>query len=260
MPSVSSLNACASRGRAGAGRALYELGHLVAAQAADPQPHRGVGAAQVGQCLGERRGDVGVGVAEGGEHEQARVAGRAGEVAQEQERRRVRPVDVLEDQQHGPVEAGEHVGDRGVQPVALGVRVRRRGLRQVVELGPQLGQQPRQLAAGAADGGAQLGRVKRADELLERLDERAVRRAHVGVAAAVEHERALGGGLGGELAHEPALAGPRLAAEQDDAAAGVFGPRHQLAQRRQLRRASDERERRREAKGAGRRSVEHDQT
>ena len=57
--------------------------------------------------------------------------------------------------------------------------------------------------------GAQDVRVGVPHELVERLDERAVRRPHDRVAGAVEHERALVGDLARELAHEPALARSR---------------------------------------------------
>ena len=77
-----------------------ELGDLLAREAGDPHPDDGVGAAQVGERLGQRLGDVGLGVAERDEHQQPRAARRPRQVAQEQECRRVSPVPVLEDEQH----------------------------------------------------------------------------------------------------------------------------------------------------------------
>ena len=72
-----------------------------------------------------------------------------------------------------------------------------------------------------------------------------------GVAGAVEDERPLPGGLVGELAHEPALARPRLAAQERDPAPLAPGPRHQGAQERQLAGPADEGEGRRQAQRAG---------
>ena len=75
-------------------------------------------------------------------------------------------------------------------------------------------------------------------ELVERLDERAVGGGNHRVARAVEHERAVARRLGGELAHEAALARAGLAAEQDDAPALALCTRQQRAQPLQLGRAA----------------------
>ena len=71
---------------------------------------------------------------------------------------------------------------------------------------------------------AQLVGIGGSRQVVERLDERPVRRAHDGVARAVEDERAVARRLGGELADEPALARARLAAEQDDPASLALRP------------------------------------
>ena len=106
LPPVSSPIARASSGWPGAGVALrgvaQELADVVVGQAGEAQPDDVVGAAQVGERLRERLRDVGLGVAEGGEQQHARVAGGAREVAQEQEGRGVGPVAVLEDEQDRP--------------------------------------------------------------------------------------------------------------------------------------------------------------
>ncbi len=231
--------------------AADELGHVAVGEPGEPQPHDVV-AAQVGERLRQRVGDVRLGVAVGGEHEDPRLGG-AREMAQEQERRCVGPVRVLEHEQGRtlPRDAGEQVGHGAVQAVALGVRVGVDGRRQLAEPRAEVGQEPDQLAARGARRLAQLGRGERPGELVERLDERPVGRAHHGVAGAVEHEQAVARRLGGELAHEPALARSRLAAEQRDAAALAVGTRNQRAEPLQLRGATDERERRGDAQGAG---------
>ena len=119
--------------------------------------------------------------------------------------------------------------------MALGVRVGVDRCRQVADAGRQVGEQPRELAARRAQRDAQLGGVDDAGGVLERLDERPVRRAHDRVAGAVEDERAGPGRLGRELAHQAALARAGLAAEQDDAAALALGHRHERPQRLELR-------------------------
>jgi hypothetical protein len=158
-------------------------------------------------------------------------------------------VPVLEHEEHRPPPAHgrEQVGHRRVEAVALGVGVRLDGLRAH----RQLRQQPRQLSAGRAERGLQLLRVDLAGEVVERLHERPVRRVHDRVARAVEHERAAGRRLAGELAHEPALARARLAADDHHPAALPLRPGHQAAERGQLARAPDERERRRVGQGSG---------
>jgi hypothetical protein len=232
--------------------AAHELVHLLAGEAAQPQPDDVVGAPQVGERLRERLRDVGLGVAERRQQHHASVAGGPRQVAQEQERRRVCPVAVLEDEQHRPAaDAGQQVGHRGVQPVALGVGIGLDRRRQIRHAERQVRQQPRQLTAGDAERRPQLDRIDDARQVVERLDERPVRRAHDGVAGAVEDERAGGRRVVGELPHEAALARAGLAGQQNDPAALAVGHRHQRAQRLQLRRAADEGERRREAERAG---------
>jgi hypothetical protein len=67
----------------------------------------------------------------------------------------------------------------------------------------------------------------------------------------VEHERAGVRVLGGQLAHQPALARAGLPADERDAASVAGGARQQPAQRLELGRATDERKRRRQAQRAG---------
>ena len=256
LPSVSSRIARASSGGTSSEprRQPDELGHLVAREPGEAQPHDVV-PAQVGERLRERLRHVGLGVAEGGEQEHARRPG-PDEMAQEVERRGVGPVAVLEHEQRRPApgDAREHVGDRRVEPVALRVGV---GVGRAWTLGGarrQLGQEARESFAPAH---AQLVGAHRPRQLAERLDERPVRRVNHGVAGAVEHERAVARGLGGELAHEPALAGAGLAADQDRPAAFPGGARHEQAQPLELGGTPDERERRGDAERTE--QVRHDQ-
>ena len=113
----------------------HEFGHLVARQPSQPQAHDVLGAAQVGQRLAQRLRHVGV--AEGGQHQQARAGAAARQVPQQAERRPVGPVRVLEHEQHRAVLADprQQVGDRGVQAVADRVRV------GVGRFAPEFGQQ-----------------------------------------------------------------------------------------------------------------------
>ena len=64
------------------------------------------------------------------------------------------------------------------------------GAGQVADAGRQVGEQPRELAPRRAQRDAQLGWVDDARGVLERLDERPVRRTHDRVAGAVEDEHA----------------------------------------------------------------------
>ncbi len=233
-------------GRAGADLAARgagdELGHLVVGEAAELEAHDVVGAAQVGERLGERLRHVGVGVAEGAEQQQARVGGGAHEMAQEQERRGVGPVPVLDHEQHRAPAAdrGEQVGHGRVQPVALGVGIGLDGGRQLADRGREVGQQAGELAGGRAEGCAELVGVDYAREAVEGLDEGPVGRAHDRVAGAVEDERALARRRGGELADETALARAGLAADEHDAAALALGAWHQRLERLELGGAPDE--------------------
>ena len=138
-----------------------------------------------------------------------------------------------------------------MQPVALGVGVGPDRGRETADPGAEVGKQPGELAAAGAERGAQLVGLGGPRELVERLDEGPVGRAHLRVAGAVEDERAVVRRLGGELAHEPALARAGLAAQQDHAAALPVGARHERAESFQLGGAADEREGRGETERTG---------
>jgi len=67
---------------------------------------------------------------------------------------------------------------------------------------------------------------------------------HVRIARAVQDQRTVSGGVGGELAHQAALAGSRLPADQDYTPTFAFGPGEERPELLQLGRATDERKRR----------------
>ena len=84
------------------GRPLDELADLDRRQPLQPQRHDALGAAQVDQRRRELGRHVGLEVAERGHEQHAGVGRRAGQVAQQEQRRRVRPVRVLEHDQERP--------------------------------------------------------------------------------------------------------------------------------------------------------------
>ena len=167
-------------------------------------------------------------------------------MAQEHERGRVRPVAVLEHEQQRLAATGarEEVGHRRVQAMALGVGVGGHRRRQPTDASGQVGKQPGQLATRAAEIRTEHVGVGVASELIERLGEGTVGGVHNSVAGAVEHEHPFGGDLVRQLAHEAALARSGLAAHQCEPTALPGLARKERSQRRELRRASDERRRR----------------
>ena len=128
-----------------------------------------------------------------------------------------------------------------MQAMALGVGVGGHRRRQPTDASGQVGKQPGQLAAGAAEVRTEYVWVGAANELLERLGEGTVGRLHHGVAGAVEHEHPFGGELVRQLPHEPALARAGLAAHQREPTTLPGLARNEHPQRRELRRATDER-------------------
>ena len=177
-----------------------------------------------------------------------------------QQRGGVRPVAVLEHQQQRSPAAGRHqqVADGRVQAMPLGVLVGHDRLRQVADVAAQVRQQPGQLAPARPQVGAQLGRIAGPHQLVERLHERPVGGADHGVAGAVQHQRAVLRRLVGDLADEPALARPGLAADQGDAAALALRARQQRPQRGHLAGTVHEREGRLQAQRPGQRGVGDD--
>ena len=164
-------------------------------------------------------------------------------MAQQHERGCIRPVAVLEhEQQRLPATgAREEVGHRRVQTMALGVGVggHRRG--QPTDASVQVGKQAGELAARAAEVRTEHIGVGAANELVERLGEGTVGRVHHGVAGAVEHEHAFAGDPVRQLPHKAALTRAGLAAQQCEPTTLSGLARNKDPQRRELRRAADER-------------------
>jgi hypothetical protein len=224
------------------GGAADQVGDLLPREPGETHSHDVVGAAQVGKRLRELLRHVGLGVAEGCDEQEARAPGGARQVAQEKKRRGVRPMPVLDHQQHRPLAADvrEQVGNRRMEAMALRIGIGLDRRRQLADQGGQIRQQPGQLAAAGAKRGAQLRDLDDPQQVVERFDERPVRRPHHRVAGAVEDERAVGRGPAGELAYQTALPGARLAREQRYPATLAFDSRHQGPQLLQLCGAPDE--------------------
>ena len=245
--------------RVGSGRAPHELHHVLAGQPAEPQADDVLGSAEVGERLRERLRHVGLGVAERGEQEQARITAGSREVPQEQQCRSVGPVSVLDDQEHWTLfgDSREELRDGRVEPVALGVGVCLDGWRQLAGALGEMREQPRELTASRAERRTQLVRLDRPREAVERLHERTVWSVHDLVAGAVQDEHAGARRVDCELAYEPALARARLAADEDHAAFLAGGRGHERAEELELGGASDERRSRREAERAGKTGHPH---
>ena len=194
-----------------------EVGHVLAGEPGEAQAHDVVGAAQVGERLRQRVRHLGV--AERRQQQQPRPpAARA--------RWRSRPSVGASAQcassstsstgraRLTPVSRSATAVCRRWRTVSGSVSARgagspRSGIRRASS--PPVGPSAACSSAGLEHPG----------QPLERLDERAVRRADDRVARAVEHERAALGRLGRELAHEPALARPGLPADDRHPARGA---------------------------------------
>ena len=230
-----------------------ELGHLLAGETGQAHTDHVVGPSQVCERLRESLRDVGLGVAEGCEQQNASVARGPCQVTQEEEGRGVGPVPVLQDQQRRPAHGDRRkkVGHGGVQPVALGIRI---GLDRGLEIDDaprQIWEEAGELTTAGAERVFEHGRFGEPRQVIECLDERPVRGAHDSVAGAVEDEGAAPCGFAGELPHEAALSRAGLAAQKHDSAAFALRPWHEGAQRCQLGRTPDEGECRGEAERTG---------
>jgi len=226
------------------------IGDLGRAQGRDAYADDAVVTPQVGKGVGEVGGALGFHVAERGEDEQAQVCSGSGQVAQQQERRRIGPVEVVEhEHDRGPAGVScERFRDRDVEPVAPPAGCRRQRRRGVGGLARLVRQQLRELVATRAacdlrdDRGIALG------ELLQRLDEGLIGRGKRRVAASVEDPGARLRGALRELTGEPCLAGSGLALHERDAPPVPHDLRPQLGEDRHLLGAPDERQRAREPK------------
>ena len=150
-------------------------------------------------------------------------------MAQEEQRRAVRPVTVLDDEEQWLTTTGarEEVGDSRVETVPLRVLVGDDRGREVVDASGKIREEPRKLPAGTSQIRAERRRVDVANEIVERFDERPVRRPENCVTRPVEHQRTFGSCFVRELANEAALAGAGLAADEGDPAPLAVRQGHQ---------------------------------
>ena len=223
----------------------HEIGRVPRIQPGDPQARDGVRAPQVGQQVAQRRAVRGVRLAVGGHQQQACVAGRADEVADQRERRLVGPVEVLQHEQHA--DGGDWCWSAGrrrrraaggapcPRPRAPARAARRRpipGRGRDGRARRPPGRRPLSARPAASPG--------RAAPAPRPPAGRATRRRCRSRRRAPGRRRPC---LVGQLADEPALAAARLSAQQGDAAPLAVGPRQQRAKGGELARPPDERER-----------------
>ena len=221
----------------GTGHEAHELCNLAVVEAREPQAHDTLRPHDVRDRLRHGRRPIGLRVADRRDEEHAGVGPGAHEMPDEEQRGNVGPVHVLEHEQHrrSRTDRGQQLGDGRVQAMPLGVGVGADLRREGADDTEQLGEQTRQLAASRPEIVAELHRIRVAHEVVERLDERPVRRGHDRVAGAVEDERAFGGEPLGQLPHQPALARPRLAGHERHPAPLAACARQERAQRRRAR-------------------------
>jgi hypothetical protein len=164
--------------------------------------------------------------------EQPGVLRRAGDVSQQQQRRRVGPVQVLEHEHHRPLPGAgdERAADRLEQQVTGGhvVADGRSGT-----VGGQLRHHPREAPGVLTQHGAR--------ELAQHLDERLVRDEGLRVAAAEQDAGAVGVGLAREPRGEAGLPDARLAGQQHEACLAGSRRSPGLAQTIELSAPGDER-------------------
>jgi hypothetical protein len=223
--------------------AAHELGDLELGQTGEVQAHDIVRAAQVGQRVGELGRHVRLGVSERRQDQNSRFGGRPSQVTQQDQRRVVGPVPIFDHEQQrlAPPGARKDVAHRRVQAMALGIRIRAERRRKVGDARGQVGEQPRQLAAGTPEIVAQHVGVGGPDEMVERLDKRTVGRLDHGVAGAVEHQHPLRGHRSGKLSHQATLSRPRLAADQRQPTPLSGGVRNERMEGSELCPSADER-------------------
>ena len=207
------------RRRLRVGRGADERADLVVAEPAEREPRHAVEARQVGERVRERGPDLLAAVAVGRDDEQPRLGSRPREPAEQVQRLAVGPVDVVGDEQQRLQRGSSRRSSsdrRALEQVAVGLRVARRHGRAGEPL--ELGHEPRQHLAAVAEALRERVGLADAEQELEPLPQRLVRRADDRVRGAVEHEHAARGRLVRELAHEPRLAAARLAREQHEPA------------------------------------------
>ena len=113
----------------------------------------------------------------------------------------------------------QQVSHRRVETMALGVRIPGQRARELAYQLRKVGEEPRELAASRAQIRAKDIGLAGARELLERGDERPIRRADRRIAGTVEDENAVSRHVLRQLSNEPALSRARLAGDQTDSPA-----------------------------------------
>jgi hypothetical protein len=159
---------------------------------------------------------VELGVPIGTHHQEALRLRWADDVAEEEQRGLGRPLEIVEHEQQGcfPGRAGEPGGNGVEEAVAFRLRVGLQRSRQVGQPLGQLGGQAHKLPAMAAEALAQPVRRRVVDEVAQSLQERLVGDAQILVAAAGQHDAALGVSHLSEFGREPGLSHSRLPGEQ----------------------------------------------
>ena len=224
---------------------LGERVRLAAAEAAQRDPRELRLAGEPRQQVGQLGAAVGVGLADRAEHELARGLEIAQQVREQQRGRGVGPVQVVEHEDDrclagGVGEQPRHRREEPVAPRLDRLAQRARG----DDAGPgaaQRGDEARELGQLRLDRARERERLALRDVVLERADERLVGHERLDVATPVEHRRALGVRLAGELGRQPGLADAGLADQQRDLAPAVGRLLEAVAQRLQGRLATDER-------------------
>ena len=216
----------------------HERDDVLAIEAADGHALDVLLAPQVGERGAERMLAVELGVAVGGEDQDARHPLAAGQVEERLKRRLRGPVQVVEGEDERA--AGGLVGQPVHEPFEHRPRLDLAG-RQVVD---QLGNQPSEHAAAQAEH-LLAGRVIDAAQVVaQRFGKRLVGDLQMLVDAAEQHERALPVRADCQLTGETGLAGAWLTAEQHDLPRALGCPAPRRLQARHLLRPADERPRR----------------
>ena len=200
-------------------RGLDERGDALTVEAGDLHARDAFETVELGERLVEGVVDVGRRLAMRGDQTQAQRQRRAEPVQHQLQRGPAGPLEVVQHEQDGCAPAGidDEVGD-GVEVRDARILAERQLGRvvRVVRIGLQ--QCARPLRVGVDD--AQVVGV--GEQVLERVDHRAVRRPTPFPARAEEHGRAVRGGVARELRDEARLARARFAADEHGVAAAVL--------------------------------------
>ncbi len=226
----------------GAGRLGDEGGDVGAGPARELQPHAAGLPDELGQRRAERLAERRVDVAVGAEDQHRSGADRPRHEAQQEQRRGVGGVEVVEHdhdraaRRDVPEQGAGRLEQPEAGPLGVGCRGRREVGDEPAELGQDLGELP---GARAERRGRQGRRVGEAAP--QGLDPRPVGRGAARLPAAPdEHARAAVARAGRGLLDEPALADPRLAPDEGDAAVAGEGGVERIAEEGELALAADE--------------------